>query len=121
MTKLQAGAAAIGVLVLVLAGPRILLGPTLAVETVTQRPFIQTVVASGRVVTPHRVAIGVQMAGTVRRIPVAEGQHVLAGAPLIELEASPTGRRTGDGAPPPDARGAGARRAASGDAGSTEA
>jgi HlyD family secretion protein len=88
VTRIQVGAVAVGVLVLVLAGPRILLGPTVTVETVTQRPFIQTVVASGRVVTPHRVAIGVQMAGTVRRIPVAEGQHVLAGAPLIELEAS---------------------------------
>jgi HlyD family secretion protein len=88
VTKTKIGAAAIGVLVLVLAGPRILLGPKVTVEAVTQRPFIQTVVATGRVVTPHRVSIGVQMAGTVRRIPVAEGQHVLAGAPLIELEAS---------------------------------
>ena len=72
----------------VMFGPRWLLGPEVPVEVVTQRDFIQTVVASGRVETPHRVELGVQIAGTVLRVPVAEGQTVAAGEPLIELEAS---------------------------------
>lgn len=72
----------------VLFGPRWLLGPQVPVQTVVQRDFRQTVVASGRVETPHRVELGVQIAGTVLRVPVVEGQTVVAGAPLIELESS---------------------------------
>ncbi len=72
----------------ILFGPRWLLGPEVPVETIMQRDFIQTVVASGRVETPHRVELGVQIAGTVLHVPVVEGQTVSAGAALIELEAS---------------------------------
>jgi HlyD family secretion protein len=46
------------------------------------------VVASGRVETPHRVDLGVQITGTVLRVPVVEGQSVTAGQTLIELEAA---------------------------------
>lgn len=86
-----------GVLVLsvialaVFAGPRYGLGPKVEVETVVQRDFVQSVVASGRVETPHRVDIGVQITGTVLRVPVSEGQSVAAGDTLIELEASELG------------------------------
>jgi HlyD family secretion protein len=72
----------------VLAGPRLIFGPKVNVETVVQRDFVQSVVASGRVETPHRVDIGVQITGTVLRVPVAEGQSVPAGKLLIELEAT---------------------------------
>jgi HlyD family secretion protein len=71
-----------------LAAPRWLQGPKVAVETVVRRDFVQTVVASGRVETPHRVELGAQITGTVLRVPVAEGQSVAAGVPLIELEAA---------------------------------
>jgi len=46
------------------------------------------VVASGRVETPHRADVGVQVTGTVLAVPVAEGQTVAAGTPLIELEST---------------------------------
>jgi HlyD family secretion protein len=46
---------------------------------------LQTVVASGRVETPHRVNIGAQITGTVARVPVSEGQTVKAGDVLVEL------------------------------------
>lgn len=69
-------------------GPRLLWGPETVVQTVVQRDFVQTIVASGRVETPHRVAVGVQVAGTVAAVPVAEGQVVAAGTPLIVLESS---------------------------------
>lgn len=82
-------AALLAVLLLAaLAGPRLLLGPEVALQTVQQRDFVQTVVASGRVATPHRADIGVQITGTVRAVPVSEGQEVAAGAPLIELEST---------------------------------
>jgi HlyD family secretion protein len=71
-----------------IAAPRLLWGPQVPVLRVVQRDFLQTVVASGRVETPHRAEVGVQITGTVRAIPVAEGQQVTAGQPLIELEAT---------------------------------
>lgn len=62
-------------------------GPEVEVKTVIQRDFLQTVVASGHVETPHRADIGVQITGVVVRIPVAEGQTVKAGDLLVELDA----------------------------------
>ncbi len=83
------GALVLAVLLLAaLAGPRLLLGPEVPVLTVVQRDFVQTVVASGRVETPHRVELGAQITGTVLRVPVREGQDVAAGAVLIELESA---------------------------------
>ncbi|WP_194943038.1 efflux RND transporter periplasmic adaptor subunit [Limnohabitans sp. 2KL-27] len=61
------------------------MGPLVQTETVQRRDLLQTVVASGRVETPHRVNIGAQITGTVARVPVTEGQTVKAGDVLIEL------------------------------------
>ncbi len=63
-------------------------GPQLLAERVLRRDFVQTVVASGRVETPHRVDVGAQITGTVVRVPVAEGQNVKAGDLLIELSSA---------------------------------
>lgn len=60
-------------------------GPQLQTEAVLRRDVLQTVVASGRVETPHRVNIGAQITGTVARVPVTEGQTVKAGDVLVEL------------------------------------
>ncbi len=61
------------------------LGPQVQTEAVQRRDVLQTVVASGRVETPHRVNIGAQITGTVARVPVTEGQTVKAGHVLLEL------------------------------------
>lgn len=71
-----------------LFGPRLVLGPNVVVEAVARANFVQSVVATGRVETPHRIDVGVQVTGTVKRVPVAEGQIVAAGATLVELESS---------------------------------
>ena len=84
----RVGAGVVAVVLAVLGGARLFLGPQVAVERVVRRDFVQTVVASGRVATPHRVDVGTQMTGTVARVPVVEGQSVTAGTPLIELESS---------------------------------
>ena len=63
-------------------------GPQMVAETVVRRDFVQAVVASGHVETPHRVDIGSQITGTVARVPVAEGQSVRAGDALVELESA---------------------------------
>ena len=67
-------------------GQRWLLGPPTPVTVVVQRNFVQTVVASGRIESPHRVELGVQLTGTVMAVPVQEGQNVTTGQVLIQLE-----------------------------------
>ena len=62
-------------------------GPLVPVETVVRRDFVQTVVASGHVESPHRIDIGSQITSTVTNIPVEEGDSVKAQGVLIELAA----------------------------------
>ena len=60
-------------------------GPQVVAETIVRQDFVQTVVASGHVESPHRIDIGAQITATVVRVPVAEGQNVRAGDLLVEL------------------------------------
>ncbi|MFI4928885.1 MAG: efflux RND transporter periplasmic adaptor subunit [Burkholderiales bacterium] len=79
----------VALMVLLLAaffGPALVLGQRVATLKVTQRDFVRTVVASGRVQAPHRVDIGVQIVGTVAEVPVAEGQTVAANQTLVVLD-----------------------------------
>jgi HlyD family secretion protein len=69
-----------------LAGRNLLLGTPIDVYEAARGDLVQTVVASGRIITPRRVSIGVVITGRVARIPVQEGQTVRAGEVLIELE-----------------------------------
>lgn len=68
--------------------PRLLLGPIVVTEPVRRGTLLRSVVATGRVTTPFRVSIGSQITGTVRDVPVLEGQDVALGQVLIRLEAS---------------------------------
>ena len=61
--------------------------PQQDVYTVQRKDFIQTVVASGRVETPHRIDLGAQITAQVVSVPVAEGQQVSKGQLLIALDA----------------------------------
>ena len=67
-------------------GSRVVLGPKIPAASVVQRDFIQTIVATGHVETPHRISVGSQIVGVVKNIPVSEGQIVQAGQILIELD-----------------------------------
>ena len=49
-------------------------GPEVPIERVVERDFVQLVVASGHVETPHRVAVGSQITGTMLRVPGAGGR-----------------------------------------------
>jgi HlyD family secretion protein len=64
------------------------LGPQVVTASVLRRDLVQTLVASGHVEAPHRLDVGVQITGTVLRIPVTEGQAVQLGDLLVELEAA---------------------------------
>lgn len=74
-------------LVAYVAVPRVL-GPVIVVVPVLRGDLVQSVVASGRVETPHRVNVASQITGKVAEIPVAEGQSVTAGQLLVVLEDS---------------------------------
>ena len=67
-------------------GSRVVPGHKIPAALVVQRDFIQTIVATGHVETPHRISIGSQIVGVVKNIPVSEGQIVQAGQVLIELD-----------------------------------
>ncbi|ALT78612.1 efflux RND transporter periplasmic adaptor subunit [Paucibacter sp. KCTC 42545] len=62
-------------------------GPPVKTLTLQPRDFVQTVVASARVQTQHRVDLGSQVTGTVLSVLVNEGDQVKAGQVLAELDA----------------------------------
>ena len=66
----------------------VLLGTPSAVYAATSGELVQSVVASGRVISPQRVTVALQGTGRVLRVAVAEGQAVEAGQLLIELDNS---------------------------------
>eukprot|EP01035_Chromulina_nebulosa_P041152 gene41152-55641_t len=68
-------------------GMRMLLGPAVVVDQVRRGNLVEAVVASGHVETPFRVEIGSQVTGTVEDVLVREGERVIAGRPLISLQA----------------------------------
>jgi HlyD family secretion protein len=63
----------------------VLFGEPADVYEAVRRDLVQTVVASGRVITPRRVSVGAVITGRVVRIPVDEGQRVKRGDVLIAL------------------------------------
>ncbi|MEY4762000.1 MAG: hypothetical protein RLZZ200_1856 [Pseudomonadota bacterium] len=60
-------------------------GPSLAVYRLESRPLVQTVVATGRVVTTSRVQAGSEVTGVVVERRVTEGDRVKAGDVLAVL------------------------------------
>jgi HlyD family secretion protein len=67
-------------------GVRTLIGLSVNVDRVVRGQIVETVVASGNVLTPFRVNISSQIVGTVKSVQVAEGATVTKGQPLILLE-----------------------------------
>ena len=67
-------------------GRNALLGTPVETVEVLRDDLIQTVVASGRVMSPRRVRVGAVITGRVVAIPVTEGQAVKKGAELVLLE-----------------------------------
>lgn len=56
------------------------------VARVDTRPLVRTLQFTARVATPARVELGTTLTGRVARVRADEGDAILAGAPLIELE-----------------------------------
>ncbi len=66
----------------------VLLGTPTKAYAATSGELVQSVVASGRVISPQRVTVALQGSGRVLRVAVAQGQAVEAGQLLIELDNS---------------------------------
>jgi HlyD family secretion protein len=66
----------------------VILGTPTNVYSASSGELVQSVVASGRVVSPQRVTVALQGTGRVQRIAVFEGQAVALGQLLIELDNS---------------------------------
>lgn len=81
-------AATLGLLLLAWALRNVVLGTPVTTFPVHIGDLTQTVVASGRVITPERVAIAAQVVGRVTQIAVKEGSEVVRGELLIELDTS---------------------------------
>lgn len=89
-TKLRRRSIAVIVLVLLGAGivlARQWMGPRLPGYRLETRPLVQTVVASGRVITVSRVQVGSEITGVVRERRVEEGDVVEPGDVLVVLRA----------------------------------
>ena len=63
----------------------LMLGKPVDAYPATISELVQTVVASGRVITPQRITIAAETTGRVNTIPVLEGQTVKRGQLLIQL------------------------------------
>ena len=84
---LRAGiAVALVVIVAGYAARNLVFGTPVPVHVAMRGELVQTVVASGRVMTPQRVSIASESTGRVVGIPVAEGETVHRGQVLIELD-----------------------------------
>ncbi|MEY4506561.1 MAG: hypothetical protein RL297_1139 [Pseudomonadota bacterium] len=66
----------------------VLLGTPTPVYAVQLGGLVQSVVASGRIISPQRVTVALQGTGRVLRVAVAQGQAVKKGQLLIELDNS---------------------------------
>ncbi|MEP6826772.1 MAG: efflux RND transporter periplasmic adaptor subunit [Aestuariivirga sp.] len=62
------------------------LGPQITPVAVKSGNIVQTLVASGTIANPNRVDISPQIAGSVDKVWVQEGQFVTDGQPLITLD-----------------------------------
>jgi len=88
-TNLLRGAgAALLLLVLAAAGPRMALGPKLAAARVERRDLERTLVLNGRVLASRKVSVGALTTAVVSRRLADEGDGVKAGQVLAELEDS---------------------------------
>lgn len=69
-------------------GVRVLIGPAVVADAVVRGTIVETVVATGNVLTPYRANIGSQITGTVSEVLVEEGERVTKGQRLIVLDDS---------------------------------
>ena len=86
--KFLFGLLAIAAVVAIFFGVKRLRGIEVDVVQVREQSLVQSVVATGRVMSPARVEVGSVITGRVVKVAVREGDKVEAGQTLIELDRS---------------------------------
>ncbi|HET7157894.1 MAG TPA: efflux RND transporter periplasmic adaptor subunit [Burkholderiales bacterium] len=84
--KVVFGLLAIAVAAAIFLGVKRLRGIEVDVVQVREQSLVQTVVATGRVMSPARVEVGSVITGRVAKVAVREGDKVEAGQTLLELD-----------------------------------
>lgn len=68
------------------ASRNLIFGKPVETYEAVRSSLVQTIVASGNIITPGRESVGAEITGHVARIPVDEGQTVRRDQTLIELD-----------------------------------
>lgn len=63
-------------------------GKPVPTVTATRQALTETVISSGRAITPDRIELGSELVGSIARVSVEEGDRVRAGQVLAELDSS---------------------------------
>lgn len=61
-------------------------GKVVAVVEARRQPLVETVVSSGRIITPQRIELGAELVGSLVDVAVEEGDRVRAGQVLARLD-----------------------------------
>jgi HlyD family secretion protein len=61
-------------------------GKTVATVQAKRQPLTETVVSSGRIITPERIELGAEMVGNLVEVTVEEGDRVQAGQVLARID-----------------------------------
>jgi len=61
-------------------------GKTVAVVAAKRQPLTETVISSGRIITPERIELGAEMVGNLVEVTVEEGDRVVAGQVLARID-----------------------------------
>ncbi len=67
---------------------KLMLGKTVDGVAATRQALTETVISSGRVITPDRIEIGAEMVGKAVKVPLEEGDRVKAGQLLAQMDDS---------------------------------
>ncbi|NTV96853.1 MAG: biotin/lipoyl-binding protein, partial [Thiobacillus sp.] len=61
-------------------------GKTVATVQAKRQPLTETVISSGRVITPERIELGAELVGNLAEVRVEEGDRVVAGQILARID-----------------------------------
>jgi HlyD family secretion protein len=79
---------ALAALALSVGAWRVWVGRPIEIYTAARGDLVQSVVASGQMITPQRASIGAETTARVTRVLVDEGAQVVRGQPLLNLDSS---------------------------------
>ncbi|HNQ03060.1 MAG TPA: efflux RND transporter periplasmic adaptor subunit [Thiobacillaceae bacterium] len=74
------------VLLLIFTARALLVGKPVGTVTVQRQDLVETVISSGRVITPERIALGAELVGSLAQVLVEDGDRVERGQVLARIQ-----------------------------------